>query len=148
VGAVTDSTGPHLQAAIICERVLQEQDGTISAIRLIDRLTHFVRGPDAPETLPRFQQPITFLIAFKSGAARGRYEVQIRVEKPSTEQTDFGRWPVYFEGEERGVNLVFNVIFEPELEGLYWFDLFFQGERLTRMPLRVVYQPIPGPPAL
>jgi hypothetical protein len=149
---MTDPTGPYLQAAIICERVLQEQDGAISAIRIIDRLTHFVQGPDVPDTLPPFQQRIALLVAFKSGAARGRHTIRLDLEKPSGEQAPLGQFPVHFEGEERGVNLVINTDFQPDQEGLYWFDVSLGDERLgsqrlTRMPLRVMYQPAPvGPP--
>jgi hypothetical protein len=141
-----DPSGPHLQAALICERVLQEHDGTISAIRIIDRLTHFVQGPNVPEALPSFQQQIAFLIALKSGAARGRHTVRLDVEKPSGEQAPLASFPVHFEGEERGVNLVLNTMFAPDQEGLYWFDVWLgQEERLTRMPLSVRYQPGPTP---
>jgi hypothetical protein len=51
--------------------------------------------------------------------------------------------PVLLEGEERGVNLLLGVAFQAEQEGLYWFNVFF-GDRevlLTRVPLRIVYQP-------
>jgi hypothetical protein len=36
--------------ALICERVLQESDGGLSIIRVIDRFTHTITGVDA---LPR-----------------------------------------------------------------------------------------------
>jgi hypothetical protein len=56
--------------------------------------------------------------------------------------------PVLFEGEDRGVNLIVNAAFEPDQEGLYWFDVFFEEDRVTRIPLRAIYQPMPtaGPP--
>lgn len=37
--------GPFLSAALLCEKVLVEQDGIKSAIRIIDRVTHAVLGP-------------------------------------------------------------------------------------------------------
>jgi hypothetical protein len=33
------------------------------------------------------------------------------------------------------------VDFVADVEGLYWIDVLFEGELLTRMPLRVLYQP-------
>lgn len=138
-----DTSGPHLTAALICERILQEQDGVISAIRIIDRITRVANVP-GDSAFEQFQTPIAILICFKSGAARGRHNVTMQVEKPSGEQGPATVFPVQMEGEDRGVNLVLNTMFEPDQEGLYWFDVGFDDERVTRMPLRVVYQPLPA----
>jgi len=134
-----DTDGPFLQAALICERVLVEQDGVLSVIRVIDRLIRHA-GPDAPDELAPFAQPIQILLLMKSGAARGRFEVTVGVEKPSGEQGEVIGVPVHFEGEDRGVQVMLPVTFEADQEGLYWFEVGFEGERLTRMPLRVLYQ--------
>jgi len=141
--------GPFLNAALICDRVLQEQDGTLSAIRIIDRIMRLVPAADSTDELEPFQQQIWLLISFKSGAARGRFQVSLQIEKPSGERGDPIRLPVHFEGEDRGVNIVLPTIFQADQEGLYWFDVSFSGERITRMPLRVLYQPQPqtGPSA-
>lgn len=136
--------GPYLATAVICERVLQEQDGVISAIRMVDRV-FFVADPDG--NLLQAQHPIWFLITFKAGAARGSYTVEIRREKPSGEEGPLIQAPVLFEGEERGVNLIIQGAFEPDQEGLYWFEVLFEGNRVTRIPLRAIYQqlPVAGP---
>jgi hypothetical protein len=135
---MSDPGGPHLAIAAICERVLQEKDGVISAIRFIDRI-HF----RTPEGMEREPQPISILVSLRSGAARGRYKLAITVEKPSGEQGATVETPVFFEGEERGVNVVLPTAFGPDQEGLYWFDVWFEGERLTRMPLRALFETPP-----
>jgi hypothetical protein len=140
---MNDAGGPHLSSALVCERLLTEQDGTVSVIRMIDRVT-FVTDPEG--TLLQPQHPVTLLISFKSGAARGTYTVEVRREKPSGEQSTILTAPVFFEGEDRGANLVINAMFEPDQQGLYWFDVFFAGERVTRIPLRAIYQPLPTAP--
>jgi len=137
---MTDPDGPHLNAALICERLLAEQDGVLSAIRIIDRI-FFITGEDG-EPLAK-EQPITLVIALKSGAARGSYTVRVRMEKPSGEQMPLLEAPVFFEGEERGANLVLNAGFKPDGAGLYWFDVDFETDRITRIPLRVIYQSPP-----
>lgn len=137
---MADAGGPYIQAALICERVLQEQDGVVSAIRVIDRV-HFVASPDGQLLNP--QHPITFLISFKAASARGRYTIEVEREKPSGERSPVLQAPAFFEGEERGVNLIVQAVFEPDQEGLYWFDVLFEGERVTRIPLRAIYQPLP-----
>ena len=39
------ATGPYLEAAFFCEKVLQEIDGTKSAIRIVDRINRQIPGP-------------------------------------------------------------------------------------------------------
>jgi hypothetical protein len=141
---MADPAGPHLTAALICERVLNEQDGVVSAIRVIDRV-FFVTDEDGNPLMP--QQPFTLFISLKAGAARGSFKLAVELEKPSGEQVPMLEAPVFLEGEDRGVNIVLNAAFEPDTAGLYWFDVFFEGERLTRIPLRAIYQsqPTAGP---
>jgi hypothetical protein len=40
--------GPYIGAAFLCEKILQEKDGVLSAIRIVDRITHSAVGPEAP----------------------------------------------------------------------------------------------------
>src|SRR5215218_10313567 len=117
-----DRSGPHLQAALICERALQEQDGVITAVRIIDRV-QFLIPPDGEPT----PQQLTLLLALKAGGARGSFSLEARLEKPSGEQIPFlPRASVFLEGEERGVQLLVPMLFAPEMEGLYWIDIFFE----------------------
>jgi hypothetical protein len=136
-------TGPYITAAFVCERTLQEQDGALSAIRIIDRIT-FPTTPDGKLVQPR--QAITFVIMLKSGQARGTYTVSITQEMPSGQQVPFVEAPVLLEGEDRGVNLILSGAFEPDQAGLYWWDVSFDGSLLTRIPLRAVFLPLPAAP--
>lgn len=99
-------SGPYLIAALICEKVLQEKDGTISIIRIVDRITLNAPASHSPETLPPTQVSLSALIALKSGSARGRHTVKWIVETPSGLKLPEQFLPVLFEGEDRGVNLV------------------------------------------
>jgi len=139
-----DTGGPYVTAAMICERVLTEQDGALSAIRIIDRV-FFITDSDGTPLQP--QQPITFVLMFKSGSARGTVNVQLRAEKPSGEQAPVAEANLLMEGEDRGANLVLSAGFEPDQQGLYWYDVLVEGEVVTRMPLRAVYQPLPSGPS-
>lgn len=78
----TESSGPYLTAAVLCERVLQEKDEVISIIRMIDRLTVTVNAAGSPETMPPAAVNFTALIALKSGSARGRMTVKWSTETP------------------------------------------------------------------
>lgn len=142
--------GPYVAVAAICERVLQEADGVLSAIRFVDRLMLGFAGPDAPDEMPPLPAQFTLLIAMKSGGARGRYGIHITMEAPSGERMPVElTLPLMLEGEDRGSNMVIPVGLTFEQEGLYWFDIYLDDplvpeqpeELLTRVPVRVVYQP-------
>lgn len=135
-----DPGGPYLTGALICEKVLTEQDGVASVIRIIDRVFFVTDEEGKPINA---QYPFQIFITLRSGAARGSFSLAVQMEKPSTESVPLLEAPVLFEGEERGVNILFGVGFEPDGPGLYWFDVLFENERITRIPLRVVYQSQP-----
>lgn len=144
-------SGPYVATAVACEKVLTEQDGVLSVIRVIDRIFHQVAGPDVPDQMQPFTFNFILLVTLKSGEARGSHRVSVRPEAPSGEQQEPNSVPILLEGEERGVNLIFNMAIQFTMEGLYWFDVLFNEQLLTRVPLRVVYQPTrttaPQPPA-
>jgi hypothetical protein len=134
-----DPGGPYLSVATICERVLTEQDGVLSAIRMVDRIT-FGLGDDGQPINPQY--PITMLVVLRAGAARGTFNLEIRREGPSGEDLAVLGAPVHLDGgEDRGASVVIGTVFAPDHAGLYWYDVYFEGERLTRMPLRAVFQP-------
>src|SRR4051812_41509390 len=133
-----DRSGPHIQAALFCECVLQEKDGVLSAIRVIDRVIFQV--PEGGSPTP---QLLTLLIALKSDDARGTYPLAISMERPSGEQVPSPlSVSVFLEGEERGANVMVPMRFDPEMPGLYWFDVLFNGTPITRVPLRAIYQQV------
>ena len=133
-------TGPFLTAALICERVLQEKDGVLSVIRIIDQLTHTIVARSMPEELPKVPFDLVFLISFKSGRARGRQIVSLGIEDPSGTKKELFAHSIQLEGEHRGANWVVQANVTFSMEGLYWFEVFLEGQLVTRMPLKLVYQ--------
>ena len=132
--------GPYLGVAALCEKVLQDKDGVASLIRIVDRVTVTVSGPEAPDEMPAVPLSYTAAIMLKSGIARGKYVVTLRGETPSGETMPQLSTPVLFEGDERGVNLFVNLNLQVKEEGLYWFDVLVEDAVMTRIPLRVMYQ--------
>ncbi|MFW6116447.1 MAG: DUF6941 family protein [bacterium] len=140
-------TGPYLVAALICERVLEEKDGTKSAIRIVDRLTRTTTGPNPPKEMMAFEYEFSMLVRFKAGDARGPMTLQIEPVKPSSETLRSMIGTVHFEGEEdRGVDVVVNFKVKVEQAGVYWFNVYLDNIRMTRVPLRVVYTRQVTPP--
>jgi hypothetical protein len=138
-----DLEGPYVQIATFCEKVLQEQDGVISIIRAIDRVIRTEVGPAPPEKMPPMSLTLTVLIQLRSGGALGRHTVSIRTEEPSGHRRAPVELPIHFEGQDRGNNLLVDLLVNDLQEGLFWFDVLLDNDRLlTRMPLHVIYQPM------
>ena len=124
---------PLVQAACVCERVIVEPDNVPSLIRVVD--TYFL-SPIPPNLGVPAAVELTLFICLRSGDVRGEFEVAIRFVPPDN-KTSIRRWAVDFgEGAENGVNLrIAFLLQEPKLE-LYWFDLLWGEEVLTRIPVR------------
>ena len=135
-----NSTGPYLNAALLCEKVLQEKDEVISIIRMVDRITLTTYASLSPDSLPPLPINLYALIALKSGSAKGRHTVKWINETPSGVRLPEQLLPVLFEGDDRGVNLVLNINMVVDQEGVYWFEVPLEDQLLTRIPLRILYQ--------
>jgi hypothetical protein len=143
------STGPFLQVAAFCERVLTEQDGPLSLIRVIDQVTQTATGTDVSDQMPPFVlRDLKLVVVLKSGEARGRYAIKVRPEDPSGMQLPMFETPIQLIGATNsGVNVITDVQIAIQHEGVYWFDVFFapgggaDDWLLTRIPLEVLYQP-------
>ena len=134
--------GPFLSAALICDRILDEKDGVKSIIRITDRVTVTATGSEVPDQIPPFPHKITLFIRFKSGMARGSFNLRVNLIKPSGESLHPFRRSIHFEGEEdRGVDIVINSKITLDMAGLHWFEIRLNEERLTSVPFRVIYSP-------
>ena len=136
----TTSNGPYLNAALLCEKVLQEKDEAVSIIRIVDRITLTTHASLSPETLPPIPVNLYALISFKSGNAKGRHTVKWITETPSGLRLPEQLLPVLFEGDDRGVNLILNINMVVDKEGVYWFEVRLEDQLLTRIPLRILYK--------
>lgn len=140
---VHDWGGPYVQAAFFCERLLQEADGVLSAIRIVDHVTVQV---DERQTVPTsVPVDLTFLVLFKTGRARGPRVLLVEMEPPD------GHSPVgmpqeymqtiVFEGpEDRGDIIIMPIAMKAAEAGTYWFDVYLDARFMTRVPLRVEIQ--------
>jgi len=141
--------GPYLQAALLCEKVLVEQNGVKSAIRIIDRVTHTVGAPAPPEDMPPFNFTFELLLKFKAGRARGVYAIKLQPVKPSGEFMPPLINNVFFEGEDdRGVDIMTPTVFTFDQSGTYWIRVYLNDDEVTRIPFKVIYMPqiiAPGP---
>ena len=132
--------GPYVCYAAFCEKVLQEKDGVVSLVRIVDRITLTPPPGVAFEqaSLPPFA--LTLAIGLKSGDARGTHQITVRGRSPVGGGEMNMNLSALFEGDDRGVALFATVNLQLKDDGLYWFDVLFEGQRLTSVPLRVLVQ--------
>ena len=138
--------GPFLTAALMCERLLTEEGGVHSLIRVVDRVTQTASGPEPPEEMTAFNHQMTLFVAFKSGSARGPMELTIRVQKPSGVSSPAIRRTLNFEGDDdRGINAITVLNMKIDIAGTWWIHVMLDGVEVSRVPLRVIYERRPTP---
>jgi hypothetical protein len=107
-GELGFDTGPYVNMAAFCDRAIQETDGVLSIIRVIDQINVQLTGPDAPQELPPGGTiGTTLVVMLKAGQARGTHSVQIVFEHPDTTRHEAPMLSVSFTGgDQSGTNLV------------------------------------------
>lgn len=89
--------------------------------------------------MPTVRYPLQFVLALKAGNVRGRHELTLVPQLPSGETLPSHTVSVQMEGEGKRVNLVLQLDIPYAMEGLYWFQIRFNGLVLTRIPLELRY---------
>lgn len=144
--------GPYVNAAVLCERAIQETDGVLTIVRAVDKVTAQPIPGSGDTTAPGGMQPfplsLSLVVIMKAGHARGDYTLAIRPEDPTGAQLLALETPLSFTGTDdgQGANVVINLNLGIQHEGLYWFDVLLSGELITRVPLRIEYRPVADQP--
>lgn len=138
--------GPYLAAAFLCEKALNEVDGVVSFIRVVDKWT--VTG--ITEIMLPTVINATLVVMFKSGIHRGSSQIIVVPTTPSGAVMPSIVVPISFEGDDdHGSGFVAPIGFPAQESGLYWFDLSVDSQPVTKIPLRIVYlrvAQVPGQP--
>lgn len=140
-GELGFATGPYVNVAVFCEKALQEADGVLSLIRIVDTINVQTVGPDAPDQLPEGMNiDTTLVVVLKPGDAKGNQSLRIILEHPSGERHDGPQMSVPFAGAPNsGVNVLVPLKMGIQDIGLYWADVFVNDRLVTRVPLEISY---------
>ncbi|HEV2245605.1 MAG TPA: hypothetical protein VGW37_03045 [Terriglobia bacterium] len=134
---------PYLTAALLCEKVLEEKNGTLSVMRIIDRI-EFQIGPGTPEVESLAIKPtipISGLISIKSGPVTGKTRIYLDGVSPSGTRKRIMTYEVDLRGGDHGQNIIVNMVFGIGEEGLHWFEVLVEDALMTKIPLMVVRRP-------
>jgi hypothetical protein len=95
--------------------------------------------------MPSADHALNLVLMWVAGRARGTSTISLTVERPDTRTNNLWTNTVFFEGEDRGANIIAQLTYRFELEGLYWFHVQLDDERVTSLPFRLIYQRVvPG----
>jgi hypothetical protein len=129
---------PSLRIAALCERVLEEKDGTLSLIRLIDRLVITAQGTNVPKELPPGQAPLTAVMSWINGL--GNYEAKILVDFPDGSSFESMTVPFFLDSLDKIQNVIVRLVIPIKRPGIYWFNFMLGDQIKSKLPLRVIYQ--------
>jgi hypothetical protein len=128
---------PSIQAACLCERVIEEKDGGVTLVRMVDTFTALV-----PEVIPEnvgIMVPLTLFIALKAGEFSGSGDLGIRLHKPDSTEGPLQTWPVVLESGVNGALHKVDMQLKSVLEGSYRVDVLWNGEELTSVPFLIKF---------
>jgi hypothetical protein len=130
-------TLPCVAIATFCERVLVEKDEVVSAIRLVDQSHVEVPEELRDGDIPPFQ--LRLLVGLKSCGYKGAGKLVIQGRAPDGQTIPelYIEAALTFHGGNHGTNLNVQIPIPYRGDGLYWFDVQFEGELLTRVPLKL-----------
>lgn len=138
---------PYLAAAFLCERILHERDGVLTAIRIVDTFNVTLPPSLPPDAKPVIQ--ITGLLSFKKsspGAEAERHQAELRLRMPSGREHPPAVFDVLFKPEEMaGANQIVQMNIGVEEFGLHWLAVLLDGEPITRIPFRLLPATISPP---
>jgi hypothetical protein len=129
---------PYLCMAILCEQVLIDKDGVLSAVRIVDKV---LIKPVVSSTIPGLPKPaviLTGLVGFRSGGFRGNKTVRVVARSPDGKVLIDTAVPAKFQGKKNETFILrANMALEVEKQGLYYIDAFLDGKLVNRIPLEV-----------
>lgn len=118
---------PYVIGAFFCERVLKEEDGVLSAIRIVDVFNVHVPTEMPPDVTPAIQ--LTMVAIFKSEEP-GTCTLTFEILSPSGKKYRGGQpFSMLLGGGERGASAVLHFPVAANEYGLYWLDLLVDEEK-------------------
>jgi hypothetical protein len=140
---------PYLMAALLCERILQEKDEVLSAIRIAD--TFYVTVPKnlAPEVKPAIQ--LTMLLGFKKRihTEAEKHFLTLRIKAPSGTVTQQPTVDLNFKADEvSGANLLATLQMGVSEFGVFQIEVAVDDEVVTVVPFRLLERPAEPAPAI
>lgn len=131
--------GPWIGAASFCDRLLIEEQGFYSIIRMVDSVTVPAATPVASGTGASVKLGLTLFLMFRSGVKPSSAELRVRRNAPNETAGTTPSQMVAFPGEGASVPVRIDFSLDFDLPGRYWFDVLLDDLIVTRVPLMIVF---------
>jgi len=131
---------PLLLAAIPCDQVLRDRDGTVSVIRAIDQVRVEAEGGDPPAAMPMTRLRQAVFLSFLSDDYVGPATLTITWFPPGGGSHAVAEQALDFLGENHKINVIGQLRLVTDQVGLHWFDVAINGHRLTRFAIDIDYE--------
>lgn len=129
---------PQLQYGFVCSTVLQEKDGVLSFIRVVNKDEIRIPGTEPPETLPPGLAPVTIVMGW--GGGLGTHETAFNIISPGGEtQLSPQTWSFNLEAIHKTHTIVAQVPIRVTRPGVYWIEFVLNGEIKGRTPYQILY---------
>lgn len=126
------SEGPYVRAALFCEAFFVREDGTMVIDGLINGRTY---DPNDGRDGDPFVEHLKAFVSFSAGDYRGISRLEIQ-PPPEVEGDAYGA-NVTFADSGSGPWYLFEFGATFPGPGLYWFDIYLDGESITRIPFGI-----------
>lgn len=128
---------PQLRAALLCDSVLEEKDGTISAIRIIDQI-HLVM-PQMDEDAFGALAISALISVYASDATRGRHRLSIRQRGLDGALSEVKReYEIAIGEKSAAMNLILKMNVLVKTFGVHRLEVFWDDEHLATIPFTLV----------
>ena len=127
---------PIVLAALLCDRVLIEADGSVSIIRIADKLI-YGKPPQMPEGITPMGQ-VQFFMALRSGELEGTFPMKLFLLQPNAERNLIAEASLRLAGLDQGQNVTVPINVPIHQDGMNWVEVEFNGEVLTTIPVMVI----------
>jgi hypothetical protein len=126
------ANGPYLSMAVFCENVTQDAQDRLT----LTNVTTWAAGtPAAEPNVGGINARYMVVIAFARGEFTGSGELEVR--PPGAISDAAIRDRLEFRREDREVIAQYELSALFPTPGVHWFDVLFNGERVTRIPLEI-----------
>jgi hypothetical protein len=135
-------------SAFICEKILKEEGGLITAIRLVDAFevkpVDLIREPNtlAPQIEKVYLAFRVGLIVVFVCEQRAEFTASVRIIKPTGQISEASQASIPFVIEDgvNGCTLNVDLNISGDVPGTYWFEIYVDRELATKLPLLVLHQ--------
>jgi hypothetical protein len=136
---MTGPIEPYLKFGTICERVLEEKDGVLSLIRIVDKFTLTITGKEPPGQLPRVVRLLTIIMSWVGGL--GSHEAAFNIISPGGEIQQSPRsWSFTLDAINQGHNIIVTLPVSMAKEGVYWIEFILNDQVKSRIPFQMLYE--------